>query len=251
MSFSTILYHEIRKASDFDPSHPSPIEVEQDYNDALPSVLFITLESFKEQMKYLKEQEFHTLSLKEVRDFYYEGKTLPEKSILITFDDCYQALKHYAYPILKEYGFHAAVFTVTGWLNTEPEAFQPERSVCLTKEELAVMEDVFEYANHTHHFHTRSDFKTSRIMTETDEAFAADLAVCNSHSYISAKDTFAYPFGLFEERNVSLLSREDFKLAFTCIGGKNDKDTPPLLLRRNVIPYSADLEAFKAITAAL
>lgn len=249
MSFSTILYHEIRKVSDFDPSRPSPIEVEQDYNDALPSVLFVTFESFREQMKYLKEQKFHTLSLKEVRDYYYEGKSLPEKSILITFDDCYQALKYYAYPILKEYGFHAAVFTVTGWLKKEPEVFQTDRSICLTAEELTAMEDVFEYANHTHHFHTRSDLKTSRIMTEPDEAFAADLAVCSSFSYISAKDTFAYPFGLFEERNVTLLRREDFTLAFTCINGKNDKTTPPLLLKRNVIPYSADLEAFKAIAA--
>lgn len=247
MSFHTILYHEIREAAVFDPSHPSPINVKQDYKDVLPSPLFITLEAFQEQMKYLKELGCHTLTLKEVRDFYYENKSLPDKSILLTFDDCYQALKHYAYPILKEYGFRAVAFAVTGWLNSEPQAFQPDKSICLTKEELIAMEDVFEYANHTHHFHTRTDGKTGRIMTEPEEAFAADLAVCNSHSFLSAKDTFAYPFGLFEERNVELLRREHFKLAFTCISGSNEKDTNPLLLRRNVIPYTADMGTFKAL----
>lgn len=247
MSFHTILYHEIREAAAFDPFCPSPIEVKQNYQDALPAPLFVTLEGFKEQMSLLKEQGIHTLTLEEVRDFYYKDKNLPEKSILITFDDCYQALKHYAYPVLKEHGFHGVVFTVTGWLNSEPKAFQPDKSICLAKEELAGMEDVFEYANHTHHFHMRTDIKTSRLMTDTDEAFAADLAVCNSYSLISAKDTFAYPFGLFEERNVRLLNREHFKLAFTCINGSNEKDTNPLRLKRNVIPYSADLDTFKSL----
>lgn len=247
MSFHTILYHEIREANVFDPSHPSPIHVKQDYKDALPTPLFVTLESFQKQMKYLKEQGCYTLTLEEVRDFYYRDKSLPEKSILITFDDCYQALKHYAYPILKEYGFHAVVFTVTGWLNSSSQPFQPDKSVCLTKEDLISMEDVFEYANHTHHFHTRTDDNTSRIMTEPEDAFAADLAACNSHSFISGKDTFAYPFGLFEERNVELLRKENFKLAFTCINGRNEKDTDPLLLRRNVIPYTANLDTFKAL----
>ncbi|SHO52711.1 polysaccharide deacetylase family protein [Anaerocolumna xylanovorans] len=251
MSFHTILYHEIREAAVFDPSHPSPIEVKQDYTDALPSLLFVTLENFKEQMNYLKKQGAHTLTLDEVRDFYYQDKSLPDKSILITFDDCYQALKRYAYPILKEYGFHAVVFTVTGWLNTNPADFTPERSVCLTEEDLTPMADVFEYANHTHHFHTRSSIQTGRIMTETDEAFAADLAACNRYPLISAKDTFAYPFGLLEERNVKLLNREHFKLAFTCINGSNEKDTNPLLLKRNVIPYSADIDTFKTLGGLL
>lgn len=247
MSFHTILYHEIREASVFDSSHPSPIDVRQGYKDALPSPLFVTLEGFQEQMRYLKEQGFHTLTLEEVRDFYYQNKNLPENSVLITFDDCYQSLKRYAYPILKEYGFTAVVFTVTGWLHSEARAYAPHMSVCLTPEDLIAMKDIFEYANHTHFFHTRADSSTGRIMTETDEAFAADLAACNSHPFITARDTFAYPFGLFEERNVELLKREHFKLAFTCIGGSNEKDTNPLLLKRNVIPYSANMEVFQGI----
>lgn len=247
MSFHTLLYHEIREDSDFDPSHPSPIDVSQEYQDALPSLLFITLENFKQQMKYLKDQGYHTLTLEEIRNFYYQCKSLPEKSVLLTFDDCYQALKLYAYPILKGYGFHAVVFTVTGWLHEEEYPFDPHRSICLPREALDSMKDVFEYANHTHLFHTRSDIKTSCSMTETDEAFAADLAACNAHTLITAKDTFAYPFGLFEERNVKLLKREDFKLAFTCIGGRNEKETNPLLLKRNVVPYSVDMEDFQKI----
>src|SRR5690606_3783431 len=130
------------------------IDVKQGYEDILPSPLFVTLKNFKEQMAYLYENGFHTLSLDEVKN-YYQGKSLPEKSVLLTFDDCYQSMKKYAYPLLKQYGFHAVSFVVTSWLHDEPKEYNPEKSVCLTKVDLAEMEDVFEYANHTDSLHQR------------------------------------------------------------------------------------------------
>ena len=133
--------------------------------------------------------------------------------------------KKYAYPILKKYGFHAVAFVVTSWLHNEPKEFNPEKSVSLTKEDLAEMTDVFEYANHTNAFHQRTDEKTSMMMATSDEEFAKDLDKCNE--YVQVKDVFAYPFGLFNDRNVNLLKEKGFTLAFTTETGKNDRDTIP------------------------
>ncbi|CQR45967.1 Poly-beta-1,6-N-acetyl-D-glucosamine N-deacetylase precursor [Paraliobacillus sp. PM-2] len=245
MTFTTVLYHEIREENDFNPEHPSPIDVKQDYDDILPSPLFVTLEQFEEQMDYLKENNFHTLTLHEIKEFYMNQASLPERSILLTFDDCFQSIKEYAYPILKKYGFHAVSFVVTGWLHDYAKAFNPKKSVCLSKQDLKAMEDVFEYANHTDAFHQRKNESTSHMMEATDEAFAKDLALCNE--YVPVKDVFAYPFGLFTDRNVSLLKQMGFHLAFTCENGKNNAHTDPLLLKRNVIPYFLTIEQFKQI----
>lgn len=106
MSFSVLMYHEIRKEQEFNPEQPSHIDVMENYDDILPSPLFVTLEHFEEQMAYLHEQNYHTLTLAEAKD-YYCGKAIPEKSVLLTFDDCFQSVKEYAYPILKTYGFRA------------------------------------------------------------------------------------------------------------------------------------------------
>ena len=152
MSFSTLMYHEIRKEEEFNPEHPSSIDVGQHYHDILPSPLFVTLEHFEEQMSHLHEQGYHTLTLDEVKA-YYQGKSIPAKSVLLTFDDCFQSVKKYAYPILKKYGFHAVAFVVTSWLHDTTKDYNPEKSVCMTKEDLAQISDVFEYANHTHSFH--------------------------------------------------------------------------------------------------
>ena len=107
--------------------------------------------------------------------------SLRNQSILITFDDCFQSVKRYAYPILKKYGFHAAAFVVTSWLHDEPKEFNPDQSVTLTKSDLEEMTDVFQYANHTNAFHQRTDEKTSMMMATSDEEFSKDLDKCNEY----------------------------------------------------------------------
>ena len=247
MSYSVLLYHEIRESGMLRPGQVSQIVVAQAYQDQLPAPLFNTVEQFTEQMAYLAENNYHVLTLSEIEHYHYDNAKLPEKSVLLTFDDCYQSIGLYAYPILKQYGFHATMFVVTGWLNAQPKQFTPERSVCMTQEELAQMTDVFECANHTHAFHTRENATTSRMMTAIDRELIADLKRCNESTIVQAKHVFAYPFGLYAERNVSLLRETGFRLAFTCEAGGNDSKTDPLLLRRNVIPYMMDMETFRHV----
>ncbi|MHB8130060.1 MAG: polysaccharide deacetylase family protein [Mobilitalea sp.] len=247
MSFSTLMYHEIREQATFNPEHPSQIDVKQGYADVLPAFLFVTLEHFEEQMAYLSEHNYHTLTLDEVKAYYYLNKSIPINSVLLTFDDCYQSVKLYAYPILKKYNFHAVAFVVTGWLHEVPKEFNPEKSICLAECELGDIADVFEFANHTDSFHQRTDATTSISMVASDKEFADDLDCCNSKELVQGNDVFAYPFGLYAERNISLLKNKGFQLAFTSERGQNDETTDPLLLTRNAIPYFTQLEDFKKI----
>ncbi len=247
MPFSALMYHEIRESRMLHAGQASPIDVRQDYNDNLPHPLFVTLENFLWQMEYLHENNYHTLTLSQVEDYYYKGAGLPERSVLLTFDDCYQSVGLYAYPVLKKYGFRAAAFVVTGWLHTGRKPFDPEKSICMTPKDLEEMTDVFEYANHTHQFHTRTGPAAGIITEAGDIEFSEDLDRCNGNPVISAKDVFAYPFGLYSDRNVALLREKGFRLAFTSEGGRNGKDTDPLLLRRNAIPYFMEPETFRDI----
>lgn len=246
-SFAVLMYHEIRKSAEFQPGQASPIEVKQEYHDNLPSPLFVTWENFRVQMAYLYEEGYHTLTLPEIIGWYDHGAPLPERSVLLTFDDGYQSVAQYAYPILKQYGFRAVMFLVSGWLNTDPRPFEPQKSVCLTQEELQAMADVLEFANHTHYFHTRTSPSVSRMMEATEEELLADLQRCNDCPLVTTKDVFAYPFGLCTPVNVELLRTNGFRLAFTSEGGSNDRSTDPLLLKRNAIPYFMDETAFQRV----
>ena len=63
---------------------------------------------FENDMKYIQENGYTTVNLQELIAFT-EGANLPEKPIIITFDDGYESVYEYAYPILKERNMHAVI----------------------------------------------------------------------------------------------------------------------------------------------
>src|SRR5699024_1862299 len=72
----------------------------------------IPIENFREQMDYLYENNFYTATLEEL-ELFIDGKIdLPEKTVVITFDDGYLSNVEYAYPIMKKYGFKGSIFMV-------------------------------------------------------------------------------------------------------------------------------------------
>lgn len=73
---------------------------------------------FDWQMQYLAGQGYHTVSLQDVRDYIKEGKPLPPKPVVITFDDGYKDNYTYALPILEKYGFTATVFVVVNTIGS-------------------------------------------------------------------------------------------------------------------------------------
>ena len=63
--------------------------------------LLIAADTFDKEMKYLHDNGYTTLTLDEFYD-WYTGKTeVPEKSVVVTFDDGYYGAYHLAYPIIK------------------------------------------------------------------------------------------------------------------------------------------------------
>jgi peptidoglycan/xylan/chitin deacetylase (PgdA/CDA1 family) len=242
--FHVLMYHELIKKEDFDYANYKGIKVQQDYQDILPPVLFAHLEAFESQMKYLYEEGYVTLTLRDVIDFYYHNKALPEKSVLLTFDDLYKSILLYAYPILKKYNFHAVGFVVKDWLFEEVQSYSTTQSVCLSKQELEQMKDVFEYANHTKALHTRRAGQGALQIVDKS-SFIEDMKDCEQ--YVGTKNVFAYPFGIYTDENIDWLKGEGFLLAFTSVDGKNTKATDTYKLHRNGVLLGYDLEAFKAI----
>ncbi|PWF23113.1 polysaccharide deacetylase family protein [Corticimicrobacter populi] len=76
--------------------------------------------NFASQMRWLARHGWQTLSCAQLQSFLQEGVSVPAKSVLLTFDDGYLDNWQYAHPVLKEHGFSAAMFLVTGWVGHGP-----------------------------------------------------------------------------------------------------------------------------------
>ena len=65
---------------------------------------------FESHLKALRWANFHTISLQMLYGYMAEGKEIPSRSVVLTFDDGYLDNWVYAYPLLKKYGLHGTIF---------------------------------------------------------------------------------------------------------------------------------------------
>ncbi len=110
-------------------------------NNKFHTVLTMKPENFEKQIRYLSENGYHALTLEEFTD-YMDGKgELPDKPVLITFDDGYADNYEYAYPILKKYKMTGTIFLITDFVG---------RPGYLTWEQVKEMSDNgMEFGSHT------------------------------------------------------------------------------------------------------
>ncbi len=116
--------------------------------------LWVTAKQFREQMEYVKRNGYTTLTFSELRAIDAGEKPMPEKPLLVTFDDGYANNYELAYPILKELGLKANIFLVhdtlegkNAWHNPATEPQIP----MLTWAQVKEMQDsgVVEFGSHT------------------------------------------------------------------------------------------------------
>ena len=114
--------------------------INDDYEDKNASVE-ISGEMFKEHMLALRENGYSAIFFNEYLDAVNKKGKLPEKPILITFDDGYLNNYTVGFPILKETGMKATIFIVTGRMGlqgavtyphfTWQQAIEMEKSGCV------------------------------------------------------------------------------------------------------------------------
>jgi peptidoglycan/xylan/chitin deacetylase (PgdA/CDA1 family) len=204
----------------------------------------ITLKGFENQIRFLAEHGFNSLSL---TDFYLHSigkKTAPYKSVLITFDDGYADNWICAYPILKKYGFKATVFVVTSKITDSPirpnldsGAKSPDTQTSergtegfLSWDELREMYEtqVFDIGSHTH---THKEFDKHRRYADVKGELAQSKDIIERKLNMQVTSV-AWPWGHYEEDFVNAARDTGYKLAFTTQPGANVSFVDPFRTRR-------------------
>jgi len=65
---------------------------------------------FENQLKWLKNHNYKTISLNQLYDYMHKNKKIPNKSVVLTFDDGYTDNWVFAYPLLEKYNMRATVY---------------------------------------------------------------------------------------------------------------------------------------------
>jgi peptidoglycan/xylan/chitin deacetylase (PgdA/CDA1 family) len=105
-----------------------------------------TTEEFEEQMSYLEENGIQPVSLDQLYGHLNKGEALPEKAVVLTFDDNYQGFYDRALPILRTRNFPAAMFVHTGFVGHK-EGLHPKMDWPTLKE--LAKDPLITIGNHT------------------------------------------------------------------------------------------------------
>ena len=192
--------------------------------------LSVTPAAFRRHLRLIAEAEATLLRVSDFVDAIVRGSGLPERPVLITFDDGFSDFRSEAWPALREAGFVATLYVTTGFLEGFHRASGVKRppGPWLRWDALPdLREQGVEIGGHSH-THPHLD-------TLSAEAARREIKVCREvlERLLQAPvRSFAYPHG-FLSRSVRDLVRESgFDSACAVKNRLSSSDDDPLALAR-------------------
>ena len=203
-------------------------------------------------MKALKENGYNAITCSDLISYAENGTKLPNKPILITFDDGYQSNYEYAYPILKKYGLKGTIFVIGSFFGSDTYKDTDMKIIPhfgMSEAQEMVDSGVIEIQSHTYDMHQSKDGEAIRaeeksgggkasagavrenIMlfdgeSEWDYADLLEDDVSEENELINkitGEDAcaLAYPCGRYCELTAAVLRECGIKMTFTTEGGVN------------------------------
>lgn len=195
------------------------IRVNPDPTDHAGYALSVTPKNFEAQVSFLAKNGYHTIHFDQLVAYYKEGKPLPPKPVILTFDDAYRDFYTSAYPILKQYGQTGTVFVITEWVDRPPYLTSAQI------QELAA--EGIEFGGHTAR---HADMEGVDEVLGQREVFASKQAL---EALIGKKVVaFAYPSGRFNSYAISLLKKAGYQAAVTTQYGLSHTEADLFTLSR-------------------
>lgn len=219
----------------------APRQETESYTADVPVLLYhgigegeVTPETFEAQIRFLAENGCHAVSAREMVDFVLHGGELPEKPVLITFDDGYLSNYEYGWPVLEKYGMKGTVFAIG--VSVGHEKFYKDTQFIMTphfsyeQAREMIASGVMDVQSHTYDMHQWIPFETGdRIRentypleneTETEyiAALRADIELYNGIRREELGEAFtalSYPGGQYTALTEAVVHQEGIALTLS------------------------------------
>jgi peptidoglycan/xylan/chitin deacetylase (PgdA/CDA1 family) len=217
-----------------------PILVYHNFSKKRSDKTAVGQDDFEAQMKYLKQNGYHVVSIDQLFDFIDYKKQLPEKSIVITFDDAWRSIFDVALPILIKYGFTSTFFIYTDFIGG---------GKAMTWKQIETLSKIG--------FDIQCQTKTHRNLAvpNKNESFkeyfeSIEMEISYPKKLLKKKlnidcKFLAYPYGETNNLVIALLKKHGYRAAFTVDRKSNPFFIDKYRIHRSVIYGSYDMDKFK------
>jgi len=191
------------------------------------------------QLEWLRDNGRPVVRLSDLAAFLAGKRALPQRAVVITFDDGYESVYRNALPLLRKYDVPATLFVYTDFIGSRDGLSWAQ----LDELQRSGLVDI---QSHTKSHVNLSDIDTNRTRLDTELRQPRQL-IERSLAAAGAKVRFlAYPYGDATETVLDATQKAGYELAVTVNPGGNPFYASPLLLKRVMIFGDTDLEQFKA-----
>ena len=184
----------------------------------------VSLEDFEAQMRYLKENGYRVVPLKELLRLIREGRNIPEKTVAITIDDGYRSTMK-AFTILKKYGYPFTVFLYMEAVGRYPDF--------LTLEDIREMERYgkVDFGNHSYSHRAFGLMKNRKFFLEDLERSEERF----KELFGRKPELYALPYGYYNKEILKVLKERGYTAVLTQDPGNAGPFTDLLRVSRQAI----------------
>jgi len=197
----------------------------------------------------LLQRGYHFINLEQFHDFIDGKASVPNKAVLITFDDGYQDNYLVAYPIAKKHQIPAVIFTVTKWFSEFPRPEPHIAHLNIEEAKSLLAEKLWTIASHSHDGHRKINggngpgaFYTTQVcQTDYNESEAEYKARLWNDIALSAftlervgagRLDFAFPYDAYNETAKQIVKGLGYRYIYTNESGLNKPGQDPGHIRR-------------------
>ncbi|MGZ8635135.1 MAG: polysaccharide deacetylase family protein [Solirubrobacteraceae bacterium] len=199
---------------------------------------------FRDQMAYLQDEGYRVVDLMEALELL-RRRALVGRAVVLTFDDGFADVAEEALPVLERHGFPATVFVTTGVTGGRVAFpwYDGRQPRVLGWDEVIDLDGrgTLRFEAHT--------VSHPSLLAVDDAAAATEIG--ESRRELAQRlgrpvSAFAYPAGLYGERERRFVAEAGYTAALSCEPGVNRPDSDPLALCRRQIDSHDRLLDFKA-----
>jgi peptidoglycan/xylan/chitin deacetylase (PgdA/CDA1 family) len=204
--------------------------------DALKLSLLVAPDQFAQQMQYLKDNNFTTITLDEWMAARTGRSSLPRNPVILTFDDGRLGVYQNAFPILKRNGQKAILFLISREVGRVVKGYL-DWSMVREMQNTGLIT----FGSHTVHHAVLPLLTTQSAMMEL--SYSKIVIQRNTGRRC---DYFCYPHGKYDARDARLVGLVGYHAATTEIPGWSRVTDNPYELRRVRIDGLDSMAVFRA-----
>ena len=168
----------------------------------------VTVEDFEKQLRFLKKHGYNSITTDDLYNWLNFDIELPEKSVLITFDDGYTSTYKYALPLLEKYKYNSVVFCIGSSINDKTPDFDPSILQYMGYDLINDIKENHQYLKIGAHSDKLHNIPFSKYSYE--EIYDDVLSVKNKLD----TDLYSYPGGHYNNNYLKAIKNAGYKLAF-------------------------------------